>query len=222
MKNKQPQPTTSILVVDDHPLVCTYLSSLIDASPGLHLLGTAGTELEAREKLKKFDPDLAIIDISLGESHGLNLIKRIRQQHPDTKVLVLSSHDESLYAPRALSAGALGYVNKQEEPDVLLDAIKQVLDNKIWLSETMSQHLFHDMFDRDTTPEIPSVSMLSDRELQVFELIGRGVKITDIAHQLHLSPKTVETHRDKAKKKLKLDSGLELTRYAMQWVMEDH
>ncbi len=220
MQNKSGSTTHSILVVDDHPLVCSYLDSLIEATPHLETAGIATSFEEAQRLLDETSPSLAIIDLSLGNGSGLGLIKRIKTRHPDTKSLVFSAHDEVLYAPRALNAGALGFVSKQEDIAQITEAIDRVLEGKIWLSEKMSERLLHDMFQDGENPDIPSVSLLSDRELQVFELIGRGIKTTDIAEKLHLSRKTVETHRDKAKKKLGLRSGLELTRYAMQWVME--
>ena len=209
----------TILIVDDHPLVCHYLGNLIAANPGQVLYGQANNLADAHQMLDKGSPDLAIIDISLGSGNGLDLIKRIKRRNPLTKTLVFSGHDETLYAPRVLRAGALGYVNKKDDLSHLTEAIEQVLNGKIWLNDAVSEQLLHNLF-QDEEVEVPSVSTLSNRELQVFEYIGRGMKTSDIAGQLHLSIKTIETHREKIKKKLRLRSGHELTRYAMQWIIE--
>ncbi len=212
--------TASVLIVDDHPLVCHYLSTLVAANPHLPFFGEANSLNRANELLTTGSPSLAIIDISLGGGNGLELIKRLKLRNPSTKILVFSAHEEQLYASRSLSVGAHGYINKQEDLASLEEAIHRVLDGKVWLSPSMSERLLQDVFHDNPTLMIPTVSMLSNRELQVFECIGRGIKTSDIAKQLNLSIKTIETHREKAKKKLKLDTGHELTHYAMQWIIE--
>jgi DNA-binding NarL/FixJ family response regulator len=210
-----------IVIVDDHPLVRSGLKLLIDCEPDLSVCGEAANATEAMRLLESQKPDLLIVDLSLKESSGLELIKRIKARNPDAKMLVSSMFEESLYAERVLSAGALGYVHKQEGMERVIEAIRCVLSGRVWLSTAMSDR----MLRRMTASSQPVVSQspvhaLSDRELEVFEQIGRGCATKDIARQLHLSIKTVETHREKIKAKLGLKSGAELNRAAFQWVAE--
>lgn len=177
---------------------------------------------EAQRMLEELSPDLSIIDISLPDNSGIDLIKRVHSNDPDARILVASMHDESLFAERALRAGAMGYINKQEAAGKVIDAIRQILRGKIYLSPTMTERFLRNMsHKRQESPESP-IASLSDRELQIFELIGRGLKTGHIAEQLHLSVKTIETHRANIKKKLNLDSGNELVMCAMQWSLEQH
>ncbi len=203
----------AILIVDDHPLVCSYLTSAIEAA-GMTVCGQTGSADEALVLTRRERPDLVIVDISLDGSSGLNLIKRIHRERLSSRVLVLSSHDPSLYARRALEAGALGYVSKQDQPQVIMTAIHELLQGRNHWPEGIG-------IDGDAaTPGAPSVALLSNRELEVFELIGRGLGTSEIANRLCLSVKTIETHREKIKKKLRLSSGNALTREAMQWVID--
>ena len=206
-----------ILIVDDHPLVRTGLAQLIADSPDLEVCGEAGDMAEALKRIEEVKPDLAIIDLSLSGGSGLDLIEHIKARAPDILMLVASMHDENLYAERVLAAGARGYVNKQEAQDRIVHAIRQVLGGKVYLSERMTERLLSGMVDSGN--EKRDIESLSNRELQVFELIGRGVSAGQIADQLNLSVKTIETHQAHIKKKLGLDSAHQLTQRAIRWVM---
>ncbi len=211
-----------ILIVDDHALVRLGLAQLISYEPDMEVCGDAGDADEALAKVKELQPHLVILDISLQRGNGIELTKTLKARHPNVKVLISSMHDESLFAERALRAGALGYINKQEATDKVVGAIRQVLGGQIYLSAEMTNHLLHRLGSSgDRLLERPSLESLSDREWEVFELIGRGLSTRQIAKQLHLSIKTIETHREHIKEKLALTNGAELTRHAVQWVLED-
>ncbi len=160
------------------------------------------------------------VDLSLREGSGLDLIKRVKSRNPEIKMLVSSMHDESLFAERILNAGALGFVNKQEATERVIEAIRQVLAGRVYLSPAMSELLLQRHVTAQRPPERTAIETLSDRELQVFELIGRGVETRNIARRLHLSVKTVDSNREHIKMKLKLRSAAELYRHAVQWVLE--
>jgi DNA-binding NarL/FixJ family response regulator len=209
-----------ILIVDDHPVVRNGLRMLIDDEPDLIVCGEAGDADEAIRVLDAKKPDLVIVDLSLKGSSGLELIKRIKSRTVTSKMLVSSMFDESLYAERVLNAGALGYVSKQEAMEKVVEAIRCVLSGRVYLSAAMSDRMLHRLARDQKAPERSPVESLSDRELEVFELIGRGRTTAEIANQLHLSIKTVETHREKVKAKLGLKSAAELYQYAVRWVME--
>ncbi len=212
-----------ILIVDDHALVRLGLAQLISDEPDMEVCGDVSDADEALAKVKELQPHLVILDISLQRGNGIELTKCLKARHPNVKVLISSMHDESLFAERALRAGALGYINKQEATDKVVGAIRQVLDGQIYLSPEMTNHLLHRLgSQRDELLERPSLASLSDREWEVFELIGRGLSTRQIAKQLHLSIKTIETHREHIKEKLALTNGAELTRHAVQWVLEDN
>jgi DNA-binding NarL/FixJ family response regulator len=210
----------NVLIVDDHPLVRSGLHELIKHEPDLEVCCEAASLEEAVQCLGHCSPDVAIVDISLPDGSGLDLIKRLRLRNPDTRILVLSMHDETLLAERALRAGALGYINKEEAAMNIIAAIRQILKGKTWVSQRMTEHLLRT--GAASAPESldSPVECLSNRELEVFELIGRGLSTGEIAGKLHLSVKTIETHRARIKKKLNIDSGGELTRRAMQWSFE--
>jgi DNA-binding NarL/FixJ family response regulator len=214
------EPRARILIVDDHPVVRNGLRMLIDDEPDLIVCGEAGDADEAIRVLDAKKPDLVIVDLSLKGSSGLELIKRIKSRTTTSKMLVSSMFDESLYAERVLNAGALGYVSKQEAMEKVVEAIRCVLSGRVYLSAAMSDRMLHRLARDQKAPERSPVETLSDRELEVFELIGRGRTTAEIANQLHLSVKTVETHREKVKAKLGLKSAAELYQYAVRWVME--
>ena len=206
-----------VLIVDDHPLVRTGLAQLIGDSPDLEVCGEAGDMSEALKRIEAVKPDLAIIDLSLSGGSGLDLIEHIKARNPEILMLVASMHDETLYAERVLAAGARGYVNKQEAQDRIVHAIRQVLGGKVYLSERMTERMLSGLVDLGS--EKRDIESLSNRELQVFELIGRGVSPGHIAAQLNLSIKTIETHQARIKKKLGLESAHQLTQRAIRWVM---
>jgi DNA-binding NarL/FixJ family response regulator len=209
-----------ILIVDDHPLVRLGLSSLIEAEADLEVCGETGKIGEALDLAGRFEPDVAIVDLSLADGNGLELVKRLAAQHKDLRILVCSMHDESLFAQRVLGAGAMGYINKQEATTHIIRAVRHLLDGKVWLSESMTERMLQCIAHGGSTPTAAGIESLSDRELEVFGLTGQGMGPSQIAENLHLSVKTVETHKQKIKKKLNLHSGIELTRLAMQWMLE--
>jgi len=207
-----------ILIVDDHPLVRTGFAQLIGDCPDLEVCCEAADMAEALRLIDSDSPDLAIIDLSLAGGSGLDLIERIKSRNQNILMLVASMHDETLYAERVLAAGARGYINKQEAQENIVRAIRQVLAGKVYLSEAMTERMLNGLVDvRD---EKRDIERLSNRELQVFELIGQGVPVSQIASQLNLSIKTIETHQAHIKKKLGLESAHELNQRAIRWVMD--
>jgi DNA-binding NarL/FixJ family response regulator len=177
---------------------------------------------EALRLVADTQPDLAVVDISLKTGSGIDLIKRIKDRNNSVRMLVWSMHSESLYAERALRAGALGYINKDQATDKIVEAIRRVLEGKVYLSDAMAEKMLHRAVGggRKEVTRSP-LDVLADRELEVFRLIGQGVKTAEIAERLHLSVKTVETYRDRIRQKLDLSDGTELAHYATQWVLEN-
>jgi DNA-binding NarL/FixJ family response regulator len=210
-----------VLLVDDHPAVREALALRIAPQPGLEVCGEAADTVEALRLVAEARPDVAVVEISLKTGNGIDLIKRIRDHNDHVRMLVWSMHSESLYAERALRAGALGYITKDQATDRIVEAIRRVLAGKVWLSEAAADRLLQRAVGtaRDEVARSP-LEALADRELEVFRLIGQGVKTAEIAEQLHLSVKTVETYRDRIRKKLDLSDGTKLARYATQWVLE--
>lgn len=208
---------TKILIVDDHPLVRTGFAQLIGDCPDLEVCGEAANMAEALRQIDRVRPDLAIIDLSLAGGSGLDLIEHIKSRDQGILMLVASMHDEMLYAERVLAAGARGYINKGEAQDSIIRAIRQVLSGKVYLSEAMTERMLSGMVD--TRADKRDIERLSNRELQVFELIGNGAPSSQIASQLNLSIKTIETHQANIKRKLKLKSAHELNQHAIRWVM---
>lgn len=207
-----------IVVVDDHPIVRQGLAELIACHDDLEICGEAEDANEAIELIERTRPDLAVIDISLKKSSGVDLIRDLKVHMPDLPVLVLSMHDESFYAERVLRAGARGYVTKAEAAVTVVDAIRKILSGQIYLSEAMSSRMLSKFVDGPAGKGGRPVDRLSNRELQVFELIGRGISTRRIAEDLHLSVKTIESHRENIKHKLKLSDAVELLQHAIQWV----
>lgn len=222
MGRKMPATRTRVLIVDDHPAVREALALRIGRQPDLEVCGEAADVADALRLVADAQPDVAVVDITLKSGNGIDLIKRIRDRNDDVRILVWSMHSESLYAERALRAGALGYVNKDQATDRIVEAIRRVLTGKVWLSETMAERMLQRAVGR--TQEVSAhapVDVLADRELEVFRLIGEGVKTANIAERLHLSVKTVETYRDRIRRKLDLSDGTKLAQYATQWVLEN-
>lgn len=210
-----------ILIVDDHPIVRDGLIAVLSRQSDLEVCGEAATVTEALKLIESKHPDLAIIDLSLTDGSGLDLIKRIRARDISIKLLVLSMSDESLYAERALRAGAMGFLHKQEARGKLIDAIHQVLDGKIFVSQAINERLLQQVMTGHQPRQQSPIAALSDRELEVFEMIGQGLGSSEIARRLHLGIKTIETHRQRIKGKLDLKNSLELARHATQWVLEN-
>ena len=208
-----------ILIIDDHPIVIEGLTDLINKEVDIEVCGCAKDIPQAIKAVKKLNPDLVTIDISLENTSGLDLIKEIKTRFPDVPMLALSMHDESLYAQRALKAGAKGYITKQEATKKVITAIRKVLEGRLYLSETMKDKLVYCLIGNDQPDELSSpIDCLTDRELEVFSLLGQGKATRQIAEHLCLSVKTIETYRSRIKEKLNLSSGSELLRCAFQWV----
>ena len=217
MPGKSKPAVKRVLIVDDHPMMRQGLAQLIDNEPDLKVIAEAdtggqGLDLVVNEKL-----DLALIDISLPDKNGLELIKDIRSVKPEMPILIVSMHDEVLYAERVLRAGARGYIMKQEGGKKLLQAIRQVLTGQIYVSEKMSARILETFSGNRQDQSASPVARLSDREFEVFQLIGQGKGTKEIAQHLNLSVKTVEVHRAKIKEKLSLLTATDLVRYAVRW-----
>jgi len=208
-----------VLLVDDHEVVRMGLEMAIDEDPDFEVAGQAANRNEARHLTDNEAPDLAIVDLSLEGESGLELIKDLVGRHPTLRILVLSMHDETLYAERSLRAGAKGYIMKSEGLDRVLEAMRRVMAGDIALSHRMTSRVLERLTAGENLGESP-IDSLSDRELEVFELIARGYSTRDIADSLHLSPRTVDSHREKIKTKLHLRSALELHQHAFLWMQQ--
>ena len=209
---------SNILIVDDHPLVRAGFAQLIGDTPDLKVCGEAGDMASALQLLNTITPDLAIIDLSLAGGSGLDLIEHIKARNSEILMLVASMHDESLYAERVLAVGARGYINKQEAQEKIIPAIRQVLNGKVYLSEKMTERILNNMVSGSDDKQ--GIDLLSNRELQVFEMIGQGITPAKMATRLNLSVKTIETHQAHIKKKLGLTSAHKLTHRAIRWTLE--
>ena len=209
---------TRIVVVDDHPLMRKGLVMSLDLETDLTVVGQASNAEEAMDVIDKAEPDLLVVDISLPGMSGLELIKQIHAIRPNMKTLVVSRHDESLYAERAIRAGAKGYVMKLEAGEVMVKAVRRVMNGGIYVSEEINERLLLGMASGHETLTQSPLEVLSDRELEVFELTGKGFGTRDISDRLHLSVKTVESYRARIKAKLNLNSAAELMQHAVQWV----
>lgn len=207
-----------VLIVDDHPVVRQGLRSVIDMTPDLMVCGEAQTVHDALRCIEQTRPDVVAADISLGGESGIDLVKDIRIRHPDVRVLMLSIHDEGIYAERVLRAGANGYITKAEGPEHVLKALRTVLAGQVFLSERMSSQMLSKITGHKGQAGGLSIEQLSDRELQVYELIGKGMSTRQIAEVLHLSTKTVESHRANIKEKLQINTATELLQHAIHWV----
>lgn len=211
--------TTRVLIVDDHPIVREGLATRIAKEPDLEVCGEAEDVPGALAALARTRPDLVIIDISLKRGNGIDLIKRIRDRDSHVRMLVSSMHEESLYAERALRAGAVGYINKQHSGRRMIEAIRCILEGKTFLSEPMTERVVGRAVGTHRPPGGLSVDVLADRELETFELIGQGLSSRQIAEKLKLTPKTIETYRERISRKLGI-SGRDLNRHAMRWVVD--
>ncbi len=221
-RDKPPEPKARILIVDDHPAVREALAIRIERERDLEVCGEAADLAEALRLADSTRPDVAVIDVGLKSESGIDLIKRLKARHDALRMIVWSMYSEELYAERALRAGAMGYITKEQATGKIVEAIRHVLGGKLYLSPALSEKLLARFVGpapqrSDETP----VAALSDRELDVFRLIGQGLKTAEIAAQLHLSVKTVETYRDRIRAKLDLSDGAKLALSAMQWVQEN-
>lgn len=209
-----------LLIVDDQPIVRRGLVSLLVREPDFEVCGEAATFTEAMQAIRDFRPQIMTVDVVLQQGSGLDLIREIATREPSVDVLVCSMHDELLYAERALRAGAKGFISKTEPTDRILTALRRVLDGHIYLSEQMTNRMLSRSLGGHRNLHSDPIESLSDRELEVFEQVGRGVTTRRIAERLHLSCKTIETYRENIKCKLNLRNAVELTQHAVQWVLE--
>lgn len=209
-----------VVILDENPIIRTGLASLIGDRLGLSVCGEAGGSADALRLVGSRRPDLVITDLALRGGQGIDLIKRIAAQNGEARILVYSMFNEDLYAERALQAGASGYIGKRSNPDEIVLAIDRVLNGKIFLSARITDRILSRAVGHSRVVEKDSVGSLSDRELEVFTLIGHGVKTRQISELLNLSVHTIQTYREKIKQKLSCKSGVEMTRIAMQWVLE--
>lgn len=218
-KAKREPAKQTIMIVDDHPLVCKGLEELIKSTRDLEVFAVAGDATQTVDTLRKRQPDLLLLDLSLPETSGLDFLKDLRSFFPELRVLVLSMHDENVHAERVLRAGACGYIMKQEPGEKVLEAIRCVLAGNVYASPSLLTRLLHKLTaNGDFKQKAGSPETLADRELEVYSLIGEGLSSKEIAARLHLSPKTVQTYREHIKTKLELKNSVELTRSAVLWV----
>jgi DNA-binding NarL/FixJ family response regulator len=218
MAQSQARARHKIVVVDDHPVVLDGLKYLIDSHAELELCGFASTSQEALHVIETTSPDLVIVDIALGDSSGLDLIQQIVRRRPSLPVLVLSVHDEVTYAQQAFHAGARGYVSKQEATRVLIEGILRVLSGELYMSSRVALHLMEGAPAVKAPPGAACVAALTRRELEVFELVGKGMSSREIAATLDVGARTVTTHRDNIKRKLRLRHSAEVVVQAARWI----
>ena len=206
-----------VLLVDDHPIVRQGLSEMVNHEDDLTVCATAEDMNQALDQIEQLKPDLVVLDISLKGCNGIELLKDIKSRHPKLVVLMLSMHDETLYALRALRAGAAGYVMKQEPAEVVVASMRRVLNGEIALSENVEKRMMKQLVGGRAARTGSPLEDLSDRELEVFRLIGKGSSTRNIAEELHLSIKTIESHRTHIKQKLNLKNAVELVQHAIHW-----
>lgn len=207
-----------LLLVDDHPIMRHGLAQLIRSEEGLEVCGEAGNARDGMTAVGSLKPDLVVIDLTLPDKNGLEFLKDIQSQHPGTQCLVLSMHDETLYGERALRAGARGYIMKEAAADHLITAVRKVLSGGIYVSDSMASRMLEQVTGHRSKTACAAIETLTDRELEVLEMIGRGVATKNIAEKLSISARTVEAHRAHIKDKLAITDGAALVRYAVQWV----
>ena len=210
-----------VLIVDDHPVVRRGLAQVLGGTDDLAFCGEAETAADALHAVAETGPDVAVVDLTLKGKGGLELVKDLHARHPGLPVLVLSMHDESLYAERALRAGARGYIMKDGRMEDVVGALRPVLAGRVYLSERMTSRLLGRLTGSGPEDGRSPISTLTDRELEVFEMIGQGLATREIADGLHLSVKTVDTHRENIKRKLNLSSATELYRHAFLWAQQE-
>ncbi len=211
-------PRKKIMLVDDHPMLRAGLAQFINKQPDLETCGEAGNSAEAMQQLPAFKPDLVLTDITMPGKGGLEFIKDLLALHPALPVLVVSMHDETIYAERVLRAGGRGYIMKEAGGENLLTAIRQVLNGQVYVSPRISAKILDALSARKPRGSSSPIEQLSDREFELFQLIGQGKSTRDIALQLHLSPKTVEVHRGHIKDKLDFKDSVSLVHNAVKWV----
>ncbi len=220
MTTEQPGRKFQILLVDDHMLIRRGMTALIAQEDDLHICGEAGDLGEAMQLVRRLAPDLVIVDLTLTTGSGLELIKQIAAVRPETKMLVCSMHDEKLYAERCLRAGAHGYINKEAAGAQIVTAIRTILSGQPYVSKSLANQLLTRMIGGQQLVNESPMDALTDRQLEVFQLIGQGLSTREIAEKMHLSHKTIESYREQIKAKLSLKNASELNRHAVQWALE--
>ncbi len=220
-KAQKSEIKTQILLVDDHPVVRDGLTTIINHQHDLNVCGGADNAHQALKSINAFKPDVVVVDISLKNSDGIELTKSIKAKYPKLPVVILSVHDEAVYAERALRAGARAYLMKEVVSENIVNAIRMVLKGEIYVSNIISKKFLHKIAGDKTDDAKTSIENLSDREFEIFHLIGEGHKASQIAKKLHLSIKTVETYRGRLKEKLNLGSASELLQYAIKWTKSE-
>jgi DNA-binding NarL/FixJ family response regulator len=213
---------TRIYIVDDHALVRRGLSTLIGAEPDMQVCGQAEDASKATTEIMQLRPDLVIVDISLKGNSGLELVKNIKAFDANIHVLVLSMHDESIYALRVLKAGARAYVMKNDLIEKVIEAIRRISKGHLYVSENVASQMLNQLVNGKRTEDDSPVSSLSDRELEIVNLIGNGLPTREIAAKLHISVKTVETHRAHIKRKLNVENATQLVQFCVRWVEENN
>ena len=211
----------NVFVVDDHPIVRERVAELINQESDLQVCGEAEDAVQALKGIAAAVPDIAIVDITLKDTYGIELIKQLKDLHPKLPILVLSMHDESLYGERALRAGAKGYLTKQEASKKVVDAIRRILRGEIYVSDGLAATLVRKVAGGDATAGGSPVDALTDRELEVFQLLGQGLTVREVAERLFVSAKTVEAHREHIKQKLNFKTSSELLRFAIQYTLQE-
>ncbi len=209
-----------IIIVDDHPIVREGFAKLINSEKNFEVVGKAEDASEALELIQKLKPDVAMVDLSLKNSNGIELIKDLQALCPEVKVLVVSLHDEEIYAERVLRAGARGFIMKAEAVDDIITAVGKVAGGEIYLSSKMQSKMIENLAYGGRKDKVDPIDILSDREFEVFQMIGNGLKTKSIAEQLNLSVKTIETYKSHLKIKLNLNDGIELIQRAVEWSMK--
>ncbi len=213
----EPKAKSRVLLVDDHPIVRKGLGQLINQEPGLEVCGESEDANQALKAISTLKPNVVVLDLSLKGTNGLELLKVLKTRHPKVPVLVLSMYDESLYAERALRAGAKGYLMKQEGTEKVIGAIRKILSGEVCVSESLASQMLSRIAEGKEEGDRSPIERLSDRELEVFQSIGNGLTTRQIAEKLCISIKTVESYREHLKEKLKLKNGTELVRHAVQF-----
>ncbi len=211
----------SVFIVDDHPILCKGLTDLINQEPDLKVCGTAGEISAALDAIEDCNPDIVTVDITLGNISGIRLVEELAARQSNIPTLVLSVYDESLYAERCLRAGAKGYVMKSEPSEKVIGAVKKVLDGEISVSETLGTELINKLMSKQSVSLASPIDQLSTRELEVFDLLGRGLRTREIAEKLSLSIKTIETYIDHIKKKMNFRDSRHLFMHAVQWFLSN-
>lgn len=216
----EPTPPARILIVDDHPMIRIGLTQLISDEPDLEVCGECKDAADVFPLIDSQHPDVIVIDISLENSNGLKLIHDIKKLRHSLKMLVYSMHDELLFGPRAIHAGAMGYVNKNAHPREVIDAIRKIIGGRMAVGDRVAEGLLAHFASSGMGTKPDSVALLSNRELEIFEMLGRGATAREVAHRLNRSVKTIGTHRERIMAKLGLDSSAKLVRRAVEWVTE--